>query len=735
MLLRYRALCCLIASIGFTSLEFSSARADTVAWSGQGFSPNWSDIFNWSSFSVPSAATDVVFPVVGSYTSGMPFLDGSQSVKTLVFAAAPQLTFSGNTGSVLTLAGGNLTQGSNSAALTVNTGVALGADAQWEIDGSGVTLNGALDGGGRGLNKFGVGALNLTAGGHLRYLSEGFGTTNLTGGTTILDSHDSFNSTTKALQLGAGATLNVSGGATLDASAGYYGSIGAGGDAAVMSISGTNSTFKLPVYQLFIGDSGPGSLLVDAGSATGSPELNIGWLSDGSLTIQNGGHVEGDLALVGSSTETTGTVTVASGSTWTVNDLRASFNLPCGVAHVTVSGGSSLVVHDKTDVLQNSASTLTINGATMTTGLMNGGAGTLSLTDPATGRALTVNATSGAGNLLATVVGTGGIHKTGASTQALSGDNTFSGVTQIDGGAIIANHPNALKNSTVALNVDNGLLFNALSDVNIGGLSGPGDLSFGDVIMSVGFNSSTTVYSGNLTDNHGQLNKVGTGLLYLDHTVSDFDSLTVDTGSVALHGGSLRLTSGNGLGSQYKALQVGNNQPSTTFTVDAGALLDTSGVASLNATINGSAASPGVMTVSGTGTHWKWGGQTTIGDTGRGALVANDSAVIDGDTFLFVGRGKSGSLTIQGGAHVSNLRTTIAALPGNTSTGVVSGPGSTLTTGARRIVGLDDARDHRRPRFTYNRKRRRHQPDRVLGNVPAGRDRHQRRHAHHSCNQ
>ena len=78
------------------------------------------------------------------------------------------------------------------------------------------------------------------------------------------------------------------------------------------------------------------------------------------------------------------------------------------------------------------------------------------------------NITSGAPLLVSGVIeDVGGITKTGAGTLTLSGLNTFTGATTIVGGEIVLDHADALKESTVNINVDNGLDINGL-DARIG---------------------------------------------------------------------------------------------------------------------------------------------------------------------------------------------------------------------------------------------------------------------------
>ena len=106
---------------------------------------------------------------------------------------------------------------------------------------------------------------------------------------------------------------------------------------------------------------------------------------------------------------------------------------------------------------------------------------------------------SGAPLLVSGVIeGVGGITKIGAGTLTLSGLNTYTGDTTISAGKIVLAHAEALKESTVNINVDNGLDINSL-DARLGALSGSGDIDLGSQDLQVGYNDTSTTYSGVIT--------------------------------------------------------------------------------------------------------------------------------------------------------------------------------------------------------------------------------------------
>ncbi|MAE65630.1 MAG: hypothetical protein CMJ18_15285 [Phycisphaeraceae bacterium] len=98
----------------------------------------------------------------------------------------------------------------------------------------------------------------------------------------------------------------------------------------------------------------------------------------------------------------------------------------------------------------------------------------------------------------------------------------------------IVNNADALQNSTVSINVNDGLdvTTNAI-DATIGALAGGGDLNIGSQVLRIGSNGDDTTYSGALTGSPGgSVVKLGAGTLTLTGTGAGFDSLQIRNGSV-----------------------------------------------------------------------------------------------------------------------------------------------------------------------------------------------------------
>ena len=113
-----------------------------------------------------------------------------------------------------------------------------------------------------------------------------------------------------------------------------------------------------------------------------------------------------------------------------------------------------------------------------------------------------------------------GLVLSGSNNLTLTASNSFIGVTTIGQGALVLANSAALLNSTVTVDVDNGLQFSpGVGTFYLGGLSGGNllklvDTSSGNVSLVTGGNEATTTFSGKITGG-GSLTKVGAGWLVL----------------------------------------------------------------------------------------------------------------------------------------------------------------------------------------------------------------------------
>jgi autotransporter-associated beta strand protein len=221
-----------------------------------------------------------------------------------------------------------------------------------------------------------------------------------------------------------------------------------------------------------------------------------------SLLITNTGSL-----FLGTSNNYTGGTLIGEGTLIITNDSALGTNDPAGV---TLAGG-----------------TLQINGNTAST------------------RAIvaTANSTIGVGagvtaQFGGSITGSGIVTKSGDGILELNSANAISAAAAVSAGAVELGNANAVTNDTIALNIDNGLIFNAgIGTFNIGGLSGANALALTDtgsspVTLAVGVNNNSSTFSGTLSGS-GELSKVGAGTLTLDSANNYTGGTTVSGGVLA----------------------------------------------------------------------------------------------------------------------------------------------------------------------------------------------------------
>ena len=255
--------------------------------------------------------------------------------------------------------------------------------------------------------------------------------------------------------------------------------------------------------------------------------------------------------------------------------------------------------------------------------------------------------------------------KTGSGTETFSGSNVYHGTTTINGGVLALANSNAVENSTVVVNVNNGLALATSSTYNVGGLSGSGNISLtaagsGGAILSVGGNEQSTTYSGVLSG-LGSLIKAGTGTLVLSGSETY-------TGGTTISGGTLQL----GDGVSYNGSIAGSATDNATLAF-----------ANPNAqTYTGTISGSGNVTMLGPGTLALTASNTYSGGTtvGGGTLQLGNAAAL-GST--------SGAATISSGVlDLHGYNVGMGALSGAGTIDNLSGSGTyTLTVGKGNASG------------------------------------------------
>lgn len=432
-----------------------------------------------------------------------------------------------------------------------------------------------------------------------------------------------------------------------------------------------------------------GMLTVVENGSLGTGDLTA---ADGTaLTIANSGRT------IGNAITLNGTLTTSSGGTNTLSGLIT------GTGVLLHAQGSLVLTNDVNDY---SGGTIITNGGGIraeAAGVFGSGQirfaagldgyapnGTLQYVDGLTiANALTIDANSSAYLAVASgtatqsgnISGAGGIVKNGTSTLRLTGNNTYAGRTQLNGGTLFLEDGDALGSGELAFSAGATLdIGSAASFANTVYFFGAGDRTF-----DIG--SGDVTLSGQIL-REGTLVKTGSSRLTLTSNASTFSGgTTLLAGSLGIGAsralGTGTLSAANGTGLFYAdGVSVAND---IAFTGAAGGRVTfdvATGTATQSGTISGAATlsktGRGTLTLSGANTY-TGGTELTAGTLGignsdalgTGSLTASELTTIDYADGVNVGN----AITIGG--------TTFNQTGGSaTQSGVISGNGSLTKTGS-----------------------------------------------------
>ena len=318
-------------------------------------------------------------------------------------------------------------------------------------------------------------------------------------------------------------------------------------------------------------------------STIGSP-INLNSVISGPTVVtQNPTSVGSMMTLSGSNTFTGGVI-LTSGS------LRINHASALGLGTFTINGGT--IDNSSASAITNSNSNAINVGADFTfagTNALNLGAGNVTLNGAPGNRAIAVNgSTLTVGGAIADGTATG-LTKVGVGVLVLAGSNSYSGGTTVNGGTLQVGNVNAL--GTGALQINNGTLDLKDSSLNIGALSGSAGALItnslsGTNTLTTAISSGTSTYAGNIANGSGAvaLTQSGPGTLTLSgsNTYSGGTSLgngtlqigsanslgtgglTVNGGTLDLHGNSVSVSALSGLGGAITSSISGTSTLSTS---------------------------------------------------------------------------------------------------------------------------------------------------------------------------
>lgn len=473
-------------------------------------------------------------------------------------------------------------------------------------------------------------------------------------GTLRLDTSETIDSLAGAGSIALGSsTLTIAGAASTT----YSGVMsGTGGlvkrGTGTLTLAGANTWGGSTVVR-------QGVLAFDGGSATSGSAVVVGDQAgdDGSLFIDNGGVVSSGGGTIGRLAGSTGSIVVdGAGSAWTNSGAL-------------VVGGSGAGVLTLSDGGLASASSLTLGANAGASGLLNIGAadgdaaaaaglldvGTITFGDG--GGAIVFNHTDTDFELDADISGAGTIWILAGWT-LLSGDNSYTGTTRLEGGTLSLGSDTALGASTLTTF---GSVVDYLDGVNIAN--------------SVVIDSTTTqfqvltgsaTHSGVISETNGPrpFEKIGEGELILTADNLWTGLTRVSAGTLTFNGGSLdlvgRLTA-SASGAPTASIIARNGARIATASnliigeVDHGEMTIESGAevtAASLVSIADVAGSSGLLTIQGPGSRLTADGGVSVGTNDAGALRLTDGGrIVSTDAYIgFLG-------TASGAAHVSGANT------------------------------------------------------------------------------
>jgi autotransporter-associated beta strand protein len=613
-----------LAPLAFSILPLPQAAAQTTySWRSEATTGNWNLADNWwDGVQTALPAGNEILQFANDVQPSMTNDLAATTRHRIMFTSGATVarTIAGTTANAFEPMSGNgpLIQNDSTGAHAINFPITIDTQNLTINTAAGpLSIGGAISGS-QGLDKQGTGVLTLSA------TNSYAGKTSITAGAISVDGDNRLGSEPGAavadqLSLSGGGALRATGTATITFSTNRGITLGTGGGALESNSMATNLNANFPMKV-----TGTGPLALRANGNT----------SD------TGGSVGGNLGLTNTANDFTGDVTIHSGVVnfgsdgsfgATTNDIilaggglvaTAARTLPA-TRDIVLSGGGDRIFRVYGGI------TFTINGAITGTGnVRHTDGGTLAL--------------AGANTFTGNVISAGGAGR----IIALSGNNSYTGVTHIVNGSTVrldANntvpdtssvlmYANGVFNANGKTDTVRGLFVGSAGDsnstVNLGGAGSTGTLTIANNSMPAG--SPTNIGDAF----HSKLTGIGT--IEYKHTTSDtaiwnwLNTTNDFTGNIVISRGRLRSALNAGAG------VWGNVDNDIVFNGDVVATLSNGlGTASLQGNASGALVFPATRSIilnSGKeGTFYVWGGNTYTIDgqvTGAGNLRKEDGGIL-----------------------------------------------------------------------------------------------------------
>ncbi len=482
------------------------------------------------------------------------------------------------------------------------------------------------------------GTTTMTNGTFINNTSAGFNVLNVTAGST-----DNY---IKGTGLTSITTANVSG-STLkyintDASSSGYLSINTlnlsgGGVLNVSSAAGLNT--DITTASVASGETGT----ISGGNVSLSNAAVDGTLTvSASLTdfIANGGTIS--LTKTGTGTLIlTGTGSYTDGTTINGGTIQLGANNALGTTGPVTLANTAGVVLD-------------LNGYNQTIGSLSGGGtsgGNVTL-----GSGILTVGDSTSTTYAGVISGTGSVVKQGDGTLVLTGTNTYSGGTAINGGTLQVSSDSNLGASSGGLSFNGGALNTTASMATARGIT----LNSGGGTLSP--DSGTTLTVSSTITGTGTLTKYGDGTLVLTGT-------NTHTGGTNINAGTVQISSNANLGDASGTLAFNGGTLNTTASMSMARNVTLSGGGTFNTDASTTLTSSGA--ISGTGSLTK---------SGSGTLVLAGTSAYTGGTTVSGGTLQGTTDSLQGNI-TNNATVAFNQSTDGTYSGTISGTGSLTKSG------------------------------------------------------
>jgi autotransporter-associated beta strand protein len=462
----------------------------------------------------------------------------------------------------------------------------------------------------------------------------------------------------------SGQTLSISQNLLISGTGAKTLTLSGSGNIAFLGVIPNGTSPNTSVISLTKSGSGTATL---AGTNTYSGATTI---SAGTLQIGNGGST-GNLS---STSAITNNANLAFNRSDTLTQ-GTDFSAIAGTGNVTQAGSGTTILasaNTYTGTTRITAGTLQIGNS--------GTTGNLSTSSTITNNGtLAFNRTNdvvqGTDFSASAITGTGNLTQSGTGNLTLNAANTYTGVTTINSGTLIASGGSAIADTgTVTLANTSGALFSITGNETIGSLRGGGN-SGGNVTIAASQTltveeTGTQAFSGSIQGS-GTLTKTGLGTLSLNGTNTYSGATTITAGTLQIGNGSTTGTLSLFSAITNNATMAFNRNNTITQGTDFNSVIGGSG--SIIQAGSGNLVLSGVNTYSGNTTvssgTLEISNASALGGTGNGTTVAagavlamSGNTTITSETLSLSGNGGgTGALRNLSGSNSWNATITLLA--------------------------------------------------------------------------